>query len=118
MKPKNLKWLGFISGLIITIAMIYTFFLDAKNISDNEMGFFLIVAFLLTLPAVLSSVASLFKKFNWLYLFGINYFTMGMIFLIWIEGSFIYIAILFIILPSIVLFFIPIIDKVLFSDKE
>jgi len=118
MKQKNLKWLGFISGLIITIAMIYNFLIDAKNISDHEMGFLLIVTFFLTLPAILSSVASLFKKINWLYLFEIKYFTMGMMFLIWIEGSFIYIAILFIILPSIVLFFIPIIDKAIFNDKE
>ncbi|MFO7815250.1 MAG: hypothetical protein R6V14_05910 [Halanaerobiales bacterium] len=118
MKQKSLKWLGFISSILITITMIYTFLLDAKNISDNEMGFFLIVAFLLTLPAILSSIASLFEKFNWLYLFGINYFTMGMIFLIWIEGSFIYIAFLFIILPSITLFLIPIIDKTIFKDTE
>lgn len=118
MEQKNLKWLGFINGLIIALAMIYTFLIDAKNISENEMGYLLIVAFLLTLPAILSSIVSLFKKYNWLYLFGINYFTVGMIFLIWGESPFIYIVILFIIFPSIVLFIIPIIDKTLFNDKE
>jgi len=112
MEQQNLKWLGFICGIILVLTILYSSTKgDMSGIQYKEIIF---IISLIIIPAVLASIFSLFEKFNWLYVFGTIYFILGILLL---SDSIISqkIGILFVILPSLTLFFIPVINKAIYK---
>lgn len=114
MKEKNLKWLGFIIGVVITVFLIYS--ITTTSVSRQ---YFLQMAVMIA-PAILASVVSLYEKYDWLYLFGGWYLAVGIYILTFpnIGTKESQTMLFFLILPSLILFFIPVIDKAVYKKED
>lgn len=119
MNQNKLKWIGFLMGLIIFAFMLFymekvvNFDYYFSQLSSLEVWSGLLIAVIIfVLPSIIGSILSLFKKFNWLYLIGGIYSIFGIgIIMDSTTGIKPLIGILFLILPGLILFFIPIINK-------
>lgn len=125
MNSKKLRWLGFLLGIIIFSFMLYyiqdvtDFRYYQSRMSSKALWTMTIVGVgIFGFPSLLASKLSLENKFKWLYLYGGGYFIFGLgVVMDKTIGIEFIIAILFLIIPSLLLFFIPIINKSIIKEN-
>ena len=125
MNSNNLKWLGFFLGIIIFSFMLY-YIQDITDFSYYQRRMSTKALWTMTLvgvgifcfPSLLASILSLKKKFNWLYLLGGIYFIFGLgVIMDKTIGIEFIVTILFLVIPSLLLFFIPIIHRSVLNEE-
>jgi hypothetical protein len=124
MNSNKLKWLGFVLGIIIFSFMLY-YIQDVTDFRyyQNRMStkalwtMTLVGVGIFGFPSLFASIFSLKRKFNWLYLFGGIYFIFGLgVIMDKTIGIEFIITTLFLVLPGLMLFFIPIIHKSIIEE--
>jgi|GEM_PF-1814800 hypothetical protein len=125
MNSNKLKWIGFILGIIIFSFMLYyiqdvtDFRYYQSRMSTKALWTMTIVGIgIFGFPSLIASILSLKRKFKWLYLFGGIYFTFGLgVIMDKTIGIEFIKATLFLVLPGLMLFFIPIIHKSILEEE-
>ncbi len=120
MKKENLKWAGFIAGIVIFLSIALFLIEELVNSYTNyvikhELSLFILCYAIFLVPSLISSLLSLYKKFWWLVFFGIIYTFLGITYEMLIKQPEIMesISILGMILGGLILFLIPFVNKII-----
>lgn len=122
MKINSLRWLGFISCIIIIMFMIVLIPIEISHDTSTPYTDAMWFSVMAILPALIASLFSLFKKYWALLFFGLWYLFGGFLLVIefyLIEQSLVIIlGIIFLIIPALSLFFIPFVNKALSKEQD